>query len=85
LQSLIDVWKLFKVNQAIAIIFACKGFRVASIHPVLYQPLREIIGDTCVQHGSLEVCYHINMVLVPVVDIHAKLVAEYCEMPPPSA
>ena len=52
---------------------------------MFYQPLREIIGDTCVQHGSPGVCYNINIVLVLVVDIHAKLVAEYGEMPPPSA
>jgi hypothetical protein len=45
---IIDVWEFFKVNQVITIVFAGKGFLIASIHPMLYQPLRKIIGDASV-------------------------------------
>ena len=81
---IVNVLELLKVNQVVAIVFACKIFRTASVHPVFYQPLREIIGDTRIQHRSLRICYNVNIVLVFVIEVHSAFI-EDCEMPPSSA
>ena len=71
--GIVDVRKIFVVNQIVAVIFAGKSFRYAFVSPMLNKTFRQVIRNTSVKNIPFRISDDIDIVMMLFENMHGRL------------